>query len=1100
MLDPSGVIQDRQQAKSPEELESQLARLEAVQAMWLAALQEAGIAMWEWSSDQGGTYYFSQQKLSFPAGESQSINQTELSSILPEEVFSSILQDLKSQDVPHPEYRTELNLVDEEGNLHYYELMARLVERTLDGDVHHIIGTLLDITRRKNIELYSQATEERLRHALEASNEGVWDLDFESGVFNCSDRFLEIMDLDDFYPKNVNVLNGLVHPDDYARVLKSGQVFLQSDAMDYHDEFRILTSKGITRWISVRGKAIRRDEKDALLRSIGTISDITYRKELELELRGSEERYRQIVEDQAELICRYLADGTLTFVNDAYCRFYNLPREELVGSKFWQFIHEEDRTWIENELDELTVDQTMHTTIHREVLPGGEIRWVEWTDKLLREQGSSLPEYQAVGRDITEQMLAEKALRESEIRFRLVAENATDMISLHDPQNLAYIYASPSSQDILGYNPEELIGKNPFDYVFEEDSPLAMSYVESLFAEKTIAKLEIRALHRSGKLVWLETMLRIVQHPESGQPLEVLAISRDITERKLADQEERSRSKRAAMLREVDQIILTSESPAEFIQPVLHGIRRYLECDLVFLMGFDRAEQKLVVMHHESNQKDVLLAETLNFNDPHLILRYRTGFIEWINELDDYQDQPEFINEIHQAGMHSVAVAPLVVQGELIGAISLSDRKGSAFGQDQIDFIRQVAVSLAFALRQSFLLDELRTLLAHHEALRQISLELAGELDLDTLLISIVNGATEMADAQSGGLMLYDAERNLFILRVMTGETPLLVGSEYPTGGGLTGAVFDSGEIMFIENYAVWEGRLYKDKDYPPYKMAAIPIALAQEKLGVLILILKEPQVYKSKIEDLLRLFAMQAAIAIKNARLYEAERQARSQLSELNQYLQTAREEERTHIAREIHDEFGQLLTALKMDTAWLAKHLPEKEISAKNKTNDMLVLIDRTINLVRQIATELRPGILDELGLTSAIEWQIQVFVDRHGISCDYELDDIDVDLDDVAATTIFRVFQETLTNIVRHAEATRVVVELIDQENSVILHVKDDGKGTNLQDLDGKHSLGILGMRERVSSVGGKMAIDSKKGQGMEITVNIPKKEPVGRKIGD
>jgi signal transduction histidine kinase len=263
---------------------------------------------------------------------------------------------------------------------------------------------------------------------------------------------------------------------------------------------------------------------------------------------------------------------------------------------------------------------------------------------------------------------------------------------------------------------------------------------------------------------------------------------------------------------------------------------------------------------------------------------------------------------------------------------------------------------------------------------------------------------------------------------------------------------------------------------------------------------LKEPQVYKSKIEDLLRLFAMQAAIAIKNARLYEAERQARSQLSELNQYLQTAREEERTHIAREIHDEFGQLLTALKMDTAWLAKHLPEKEISAKNKTNDMLVLIDRTINLVRQIATELRPGILDELGLTSAIEWQIQVFVDRHGISCDYELDDIDVDLDDVAATTIFRVFQETLTNIVRHAEATRVVVELIDQENSVILHVKDDGKGTNLQDLDGKHSLGILGMRERVSSVGGKMAIDSKKGQGMEITVNIPKKEPVGRKIGD
>ena len=212
--------------------------------------------------------------------------------------------------------------------------------------------------------------------------------------------------------------------------------------------------------------------------------------------------------------------------------------------------------------------------------------------------------------------------------------------------------------------------------------------------------------------------------------------------------------------------------------------------------------------------------------------------------------------------------------------------------------------------------------------------------------------------------------------------------------------------------------------------------------------------------------------------------------MHELADYLQAAREEERTRVAREIHDEFGQALTALKMDLVWIAPRLPEDQADLRDKTGLMLELVDTTIQMVQRIATELRPGLLDHLGLVAAIEWQAQEFAERTGMDCELQLSDEDIVLHRDLTTAIFRIFQEALTNVARHAEATRVRVELEDGPDEVVLVVLDDGKGITEGQVSDPKSLGLIGMRERVRAWGGDVVFRNVPGRGTAVTVRVPR----------
>lgn len=215
----------------------------------------------------------------------------------------------------------------------------------------------------------------------------------------------------------------------------------------------------------------------------------------------------------------------------------------------------------------------------------------------------------------------------------------------------------------------------------------------------------------------------------------------------------------------------------------------------------------------------------------------------------------------------------------------------------------------------------------------------------------------------------------------------------------------------------------------------------------------------------------------------------SREQLRVLAGHLESVREEERTRMAREVHDELGQCLTGLKFDLTWLATRLPTQESHLREKTRTMSRLVEDTIKSVQRIATELRPGILDDLGLTAAIEWQTQEFQARTGIHCEFVADTVHAMEDQEQRTALFRILQETLTNVARHAHATSVVISLSKDDDCFELCVKDDGRGITDEEIADRGSLGLLGIQERARLLGGEVGIAGRPGAGTTISVRIP-----------
>jgi len=227
-----------------------------------------------------------------------------------------------------------------------------------------------------------------------------------------------------------------------------------------------------------------------------------------------------------------------------------------------------------------------------------------------------------------------------------------------------------------------------------------------------------------------------------------------------------------------------------------------------------------------------------------------------------------------------------------------------------------------------------------------------------------------------------------------------------------------------------------------------------------------------------------------------EEQQRSLEQLRALAARLQKVREEERTKVAREIHDELGQALTAIMIDVSSLSHELP---VDKKQQSESTLKLVEETIQSVRRISTELRPVILDAVGLVAAIEWAGEEFEARTGTKCHLDLPMDKGVIDPECATALFRIFQETLTNVARHANATEINVRMAKEDGKLILEVHDNGKGVSEEQLSSGSSLGILGMRERALLLGGELTITGDPGKGTTVRVRIPETHPTVSKGG-
>ncbi len=215
-------------------------------------------------------------------------------------------------------------------------------------------------------------------------------------------------------------------------------------------------------------------------------------------------------------------------------------------------------------------------------------------------------------------------------------------------------------------------------------------------------------------------------------------------------------------------------------------------------------------------------------------------------------------------------------------------------------------------------------------------------------------------------------------------------------------------------------------------------------------------------------------------------------QMRALSARVQSARDEEGIRIAREIHDELGGILTSLRWELEGVKKSIPERTSAnsqLKEKLETMLALTDTMITVVRRIAFDLRPVVLDLLGLEEAIEWQARQFQDRSGIAVHYESSGAGVELSTAQSIAVFRIFHEALTNVFRHSHATRVDVTIMEDAGVFVLMIGDNGRGITENERTGTQSIGLLGMQERAHLIGGEIDVSGIEGQGTTVTLRVP-----------
>ena len=232
-----------------------------------------------------------------------------------------------------------------------------------------------------------------------------------------------------------------------------------------------------------------------------------------------------------------------------------------------------------------------------------------------------------------------------------------------------------------------------------------------------------------------------------------------------------------------------------------------------------------------------------------------------------------------------------------------------------------------------------------------------------------------------------------------------------------------------------------------------------------------------------------------------EALLSSHEKLRELSAHIQTVREDEKKRIARELHDDLGQQLTALKMDLAGLESMLQDADVGVASKIESIDALVASTVGSVRRIAADLRPAMLDDLGLTAAIEWLTEDYSRRYGIRMDVAVEGVEIELDSAATTALFRMVQEALTNVARHSQASTVTVTIKSGDRELSVEIHDNGQGISLADQQKRNSFGLIGMQERVILLGGKITISGKAGAGTTIFIAVPLiRKPVGDQIHD
>lgn len=703
--------------------------------------------------------------------------------------------------------------------------------------------------------------------------------------------------------------------------------------------------------------------------------------------------------------------------------------------------------------------------------------------------------------------------------------------------NYELVFVGPKLKSVMGYDAEEILGKNIFHYVHPDDCTevkaefddslrifskmCGLDYenlnVDSVFKlitqdhiaaflenySKTLRTLAAKRLityrfkRENGKWCWLESSA--IPFLRSNGTIGITISSNDVTDRLIMKKWLESSLKKLNKKSKYENIIRT------ITQDVHSSINLQKVCD-----------NSVDAIHKNVTGSENVSIHIID-NDYAVIKAYRgytDAFIERIEKIPypkDYTwktiigeksiycadvERDSIIGRVgREIGVKSYLSMPIHSRNSVLGVINISSSKKGMFDNDELMLLEMVAQQIEAAINNARKAEELRKSEKRFRTLFEnvptgvFRLTPDGQiLDANPAFIAML-GYSSIEE-----LALHEVENQHFRSDTNWKELKSILEQD----GEIKGmeSVWntpDGRKIYVLENITViktndgnilfCEGTV---EDITERKVAEV--RLKEINLNL------EKEIDKRTNELTKVNKSLRKEINERKIKEYEL-KNSYKQLQALTKHLESVREEERTKISREVHDELGQSLTGLKIDLGLLSKQLTESTDKSQSgevseRIRNMSALVDYNLQSVRRIAMELRPGLLDDLGTVAAIEWQAQDFEKLTGIKCQLSSETKDLPLDRDVSTALFRIFQEILTNVVRHSKATMVNVSLKEYCGKYMLEVKDNGVGISKDEIAAPQSLGLLGIKERALIFGGDVKIEGIRNKGTTVSVTISK----------
>ena len=454
---------------------------------------------------------------------------------------------------------------------------------------------------------------------------------------------------------------------------------------------------------------------------------------------------------------------------------------------------------------------------------------------------------------------------------------------------------------------------------------------------------------------------------------------------------------------------------------------------------------------------------------------------------------------VRSAGFRAALATPLRYRDRAIGVLILAFAEARRFSESDLALAQAFGDQAAVALGNARLYEEAGRRRQEAEFAVRIARTLNSSLDLDVVLQRVVEGARQLCRSDLALIALADPDSGAMVIRYWVNSRYTGYGAIRLTPGmGLGGRVLATRRPLRTDNWAE-DPRISKEtlaviQAEGIVSQLAVPIMSGDRVEGLLYVDNREPRPFTDRDEAVLAGLADHAAVAIRNAQLFAAAQTTGARLQGLSARLLQVQEAERRHLARELHDEVGQALTAVRINLLML-KRGADPEAHA-TRIDDSLGIVEHILADVRQLSLDLRPSMLDDLGLAAALRWYVDAQAQRAGLSAAVTIDALDEEPAPDLAITCFRVAQEAVTNVVRHALARGIEIELRQRPGALELVVRDDGAGFDVSAARSRASrggsLGLLGLEERVEMAGGHVTIGSSP-SGTEVRARFPHPAP-------